>query len=1101
MAPFATALRLVLLLIVGVGCLTLSRPPSPDAGGCGAADAACCAADAGGGCADGLACVSGACRQCPARQQACDGRCVSLSSDEHCGACGARCVVGFACVASAADAGGPRCERVCSPAQTRCGGGEAATCVTLTMDPRNCGACGARCDALSNVEAAACARGRCEVGTCASGFANCDLRADNGCEADTLSSAAHCGRCGGACAPPANGIPLCRNGSCDFVCRAGYGDCDGNPGNGCEAVLASDVANCSACGNVCVAPPGRAPVCVDGTCAVNQALCAPGTADCNGQSIDGCEVRTAVGEPDGGRVRHCGACGRACEFANAGAQCLAGTCVIGACAAGFANCDGAPANGCETDLARSTTHCGRCGGYCNFPNASPTCMTGACALASCNQGFADCNATSSDGCEVDTRTNPQHCGRCGRSCPTGEQCVGGSCMLICATGQRSCAGRCVDPSSDNLHCGACGTACASGQLCSAGRCATTCGLGLTNCTGSCRDLSTDRANCGACGRTCAAGEICEGQVCRLSCPAGQTPCGGACRELSNDPANCGACATNCAGRFANSAPSCAAGACALGICTGTFANCDGSATNGCEVNLANTVNHCGACGNDCAFANGGASCVSGRCVLGACLTGFGNCDGIAENGCETNLNTAVGHCGACQRVCTTSVSGLVPVCNTGSCGTALATCPAGRADCDGSSTNGCEADIATSLSNCGACGQACARANAAEACVGGACVLGACVSGFGNCDGDTLNGCEANVRFSVTHCGGCGRPCFYANASAQCFRDTCALGACAAGFANCDSVAGNGCEAALLSDRANCGACGRACAPGLVCAAGVCTLMCQSGQSNCAGSCVNTATDRANCGGCGNACAAGRICQGGACVLSCPSGQTACGSLCVNPETDGANCGVCGNVCTGGRVCSAGACTCPSGQTLCGGVCVDLRSSFAHCGVCNRACAAGQVCSNSACVTTCAGGLSNCSGACVDIFSSVAHCGACGSACALANATQTCSGGTCGIGACLPGFANCNGMTVDGCEVNITNTVTNCNGCNNNCATLPGVNSATCVAGACANLVCFAGRANCNGSNSDGCESNLASDAQNCGACGVACGGGAPRCVGGSCAP
>jgi hypothetical protein len=162
---------------------------------------------------------------------------------------------------------------------------------------------------------------------------------------------------------------------------------------------------------------------------------------------------------------------------------------------------------------------------------------------------------------------------------------------------------------------------------------------------------------------------------------------------------------------------------------------------------------------------------------------------------------------------------------------------------------------------------------------------------------------------------------------------------------------------------------------------------------------------------------------------------------------------------------------------------------------------AGQVCSNSACVTTCGGGLSNCAGACVDIFSSVAHCGACGSACALANATQTCSGGTCGIGACLPGFANCNGMTVDGCEVNITNTVTNCNGCNNNCATLPGVNSATCVAGACANLVCFAGRANCNGSNSDGCESNLASDAQNCGACGVACGGGAPRCVGGSCAP
>jgi hypothetical protein len=264
---------------------------------------------------------------------------------------------------------------------------------------------------------------------------------------------------------------------------------------------------------------------------------------------------------------------------------------------------------------------------------------------------------------------------------------------------------------------------------------------------------------------------------------------------------------------------------------------------------------------------------------------------------------------------------------------------------------------------------------------------------------------------------------------------------------------------------------------------------------------VNTATDRANCGTCGTACAAGRICQGGACILSCPSGQTACGSLCVNTETDGANCGACGNrLHRRARLLQRHVHLPQRADALRRGV-LRPADSVAHCGQCNRACTAGQVCSNSACVTTCAGGLSNCSGACVDIFSSTAHCGGCGSACALANATQTCSGGTCGIGACSPGFANCNGMTADGCEVNITTSVTNCNGCNNSCATLPGVNSASCVAGACANLVCFAGRANCNGNSGDGCEVTLASDAQNCGACGVACGGGAPRCVGGSCAP
>ena len=1095
----------VMLALFVAGC-AIEHPTERDAGACGLAGTACCNLDAGirldasglsaSGCGAGLSCVSGTCRACPSGQQLCNGVCVSVTDRNHCGACGNVCGAGFDCLTASGDAGAPSCERVCQMGQNRCGSGATGFCTNLNSDAQNCGTCGNSCAArmLPNVTTAACSMGACVVGTCAANFANCDMNQANGCETNTQSDVMHCGACGRACAAPPNAVSVCRGGSCDFTCMAGFSDCDRNPTNGCETNLNTDPRNCMSCGRVCPTQPGQTATCTAGVCGTTTMLmCPAGTGDCNAMAGDGCETNLNAGAAAGMTINHCGACGRTCSFPNAPAQCLAGQCVIGMCIGNARNCNGDQADGCEvSNIQTDTTHCGRCGNFCFFPNGAAACTNGACALASCSTGFANCNNMASDGCEIDTRTNIQHCGGCNRACNAGEQCINSRCTLVCPSGQQNCSGRCADIRTDLANCGACGVACGPGQVCSDGACTTSCGGGLTNCTGTCRDLQSDVNHCGACGRACAAGQRCNRGVCELSCPSGQTACGGTCVNLTNDAANCGTCGTSCSGRFANSAPSCVNSACALGTCNAGFGNCDNNGSNGCETNLNTTTANCGACGTACSFPNAGASCAAGRCVLGTCNSGFGNCDGIAENGCETNLNTAVNHCSRCGNVCSTMTPGLVPVCTAGTCGTALGTCPTGRADCDGMAGNGCETDTATTLANCGGCGQVCARDNAAESCVSGVCVLGACASGFGNCDGDATNGCETNTNVSTTHCGGCGRPCFFANASPTCASGACALGACNTGFANCDSNATNGCEASLQSDRLNCGACGRQCASGEVCSAGVCTLMCQTGQTNCSGSCVNTTTDRNNCGMCGNVCAAGRICQGGTCVLSCPSGQTACGSVCVNTVTDAANCGACGNTCTGGRVCSNSMCVCPSGQTLCSGTCVDLQTSGANCGMCGRACASGQVCSAGSCVSTCASGTINCSGSCVNTLTDPNNCGpvqpsSCGQVCSLANATNVCSGGTCGIGACFATHANCNSMSADGCEVNITNTATSCGGCNNNCNTLPGVMSASCVSGLCASLVCTSGRGNCNSNTADGCESTLATDVTNCGACGTNC--------------
>jgi IPT/TIG domain/Kelch motif len=61
---------------------------------------------------------------------------------------------------------------------------------------------------------------------------------------------------------------------------------------------------------------------------------------------------------------------------------------------------------------------------------------------------------------------------------------GGDGGPVCAGGQISCSGSCVDPQSDGTNCGTCGTVCGSGEACCAGACVETasCSFAVTSMT-------------------------------------------------------------------------------------------------------------------------------------------------------------------------------------------------------------------------------------------------------------------------------------------------------------------------------------------------------------------------------------------------------------------------------------------------------------------------------------------------------------------------------------------------------------------------------------------------------------------------------------------
>ncbi len=246
--------------------------------------------------------------------------------------------------------------------------------------------------------------------------------------------------------------------------------------------------------------------------------------------------------------------------------------------------------------------------------------------------------------------------------------------VSCATGSSLCAGRCADLQRDATNCGMCGITCAMGEACTAGVCARTCLMGQTACGAACVDLLRHPMHCGRCFNPCMSGQVCIDGRCTFDCPAGQTACAMGCVNTNIDVNNCGRCGNICLA-VANGTPICGSGVCGF-TCMSGFADCNRTPSDGCEASLS-TMTNCGSCGRACGpFANATATCVLGGTCLMMCLAGYGDCNRVQADGCETQVVRSP-NCGSCGVSCTGTANpnccpGLVGV--TYSCSTRFIMC-------------------------------------------------------------------------------------------------------------------------------------------------------------------------------------------------------------------------------------------------------------------------------------------------------------------------------------------------------------------------------------------------------------------------------------------
>lgn len=385
-----------------------------------------------------------------------------------------------------------------------------------------------------------------------------------------------------------------------------------------------------------------------------------------------------------------------------------------------------------------------------------------------------------------------------------------------------------------------------------------------------------------------------------------------------------------------------------------------------------------------------------------------------------------------------------------------------------------------------------------------------CVPGLGMCEGNTLAICARNGNGYMLRDCGKGARCVQLGDAPICQRVV-----CQPGQMQCDPagrfVQVCSPDGIRLENKLDCGSQGQRCQDG-VCR----SLACQPNLLFCA----NTGVRLCNADGSGSEpwenCGAGQYCDPVALTCSkgiCAPGQPACnGSIATTCNGNGSGFLPRGIDCSSqpDRQCVLGVCLCPPQLADCDGQVrtgceANVSNDPDNCTGCGISCSANHIATRTCddgCNGACSAGFSDCNGdkatdGCETKTSTdVENCGGCGLTCSKNHVKASCSSGECD-GACAANFADCNGDKLkDGCESDARVDANNCGACGVACST--NHVKAQCNAGACAGA-CASGFADCNGNKQvDGCEIDTQTDAKNCGACGNVCADGS-SCLKGKC--